>query len=294
MQRACVMLESMTINVELPAAEAEVPGVPWGAVDGIRRLPPGPTRSWRGGSGGSIRYKWAKRCVRKSVPASGWPWYSCQHRSAGLPPPQGQRRLNPSRLKNRRYSSGSPNRCITRADSWISFCQPEGTLPGPAMQAGTGNLSRAVRPRPARLAHRHSRYWIQDRFVGRGNWLDADNVAILDIHILRAGVLAGFLDAELTVERDYLALEAQFLKFSHGLGVRASELDAVIWLDMILAADGRRNPQRTAREQVQGQARTLTGARPAPRHRHPPSWHCSVNCPTQGSPSNPEQTVAQA
>lgn len=33
MQRACVMLESMTINVELPEAEAEVvPGVPWGAV----------------------------------------------------------------------------------------------------------------------------------------------------------------------------------------------------------------------------------------------------------------------
>jgi thermostable 8-oxoguanine DNA glycosylase len=64
------------------------------------------------------------------------------------------------------------------------------------------------------------------------NWLDADDVAILDIHLLRAGVVAGFLDPALTVERHYLDLEAQFLDFSRGLGVRPSELDAVIWLEM--------------------------------------------------------------
>jgi thermostable 8-oxoguanine DNA glycosylase len=64
------------------------------------------------------------------------------------------------------------------------------------------------------------------------NWLDADDVAILDIHLLRAGVLAGFLDHTLTVERHYLEIEGQFLSFSHALGVRPSELDAVIWLEM--------------------------------------------------------------
>ena len=67
------------------------------------------------------------------------------------------------------------------------------------------------------------------------NWLDADDVAILDIHILRAGVVGGFLDPGLTVERNYEALEDQFLAFSAGLGVRASELDAVIWLEMASA-----------------------------------------------------------
>jgi thermostable 8-oxoguanine DNA glycosylase len=65
------------------------------------------------------------------------------------------------------------------------------------------------------------------------NWLDADDVAILDIHILRAGALGGFLDETLTVERDYLDLEAQFLRFSHAIGVRPSELDAVIWFEMM-------------------------------------------------------------
>jgi thermostable 8-oxoguanine DNA glycosylase len=67
------------------------------------------------------------------------------------------------------------------------------------------------------------------------NWLDANDVAILDIHVLRAGIFAGFFDPALTVDRDYLALESQFLAFSDGLGVRASELDAIIWHEMMSA-----------------------------------------------------------
>jgi thermostable 8-oxoguanine DNA glycosylase len=65
------------------------------------------------------------------------------------------------------------------------------------------------------------------------NWLDADDVAILDIHVLRAGLLGGFFREDLTVERHYLWLEEQFIALSHGLGVRASELDAVIWQEMM-------------------------------------------------------------
>lgn len=67
------------------------------------------------------------------------------------------------------------------------------------------------------------------------NWLDADDVAILDIHILRAGLLGGFFPEGLTVERHYLQLEARFLEFSRGLDTKASELDAVIWHEMMSA-----------------------------------------------------------
>lgn len=67
------------------------------------------------------------------------------------------------------------------------------------------------------------------------NWLGADDVAILDIHILRAGQLGRFFKDGLTVDRHYLQLEDQFLAFSHGLGVAASELDAVIWHEMMLS-----------------------------------------------------------
>ncbi len=65
------------------------------------------------------------------------------------------------------------------------------------------------------------------------NWLDADDVAILDIHILRAGQISGFIDQNLKVERHYVEIERQFLDFSRALGVRSSELDAVIWLEMM-------------------------------------------------------------
>lgn len=64
------------------------------------------------------------------------------------------------------------------------------------------------------------------------NWLAADDVAILDIHIVRVGQAMGLFPSNHTVERHYLELEELFLKFSAKLDVRAAELDAVIWYEM--------------------------------------------------------------
>lgn len=64
------------------------------------------------------------------------------------------------------------------------------------------------------------------------NWMDADDVAILDIHIMRVGQAMGLFPSTLTVERDYFELEALFLQFTQALDVRASELDAVVWYEM--------------------------------------------------------------
>lgn len=64
------------------------------------------------------------------------------------------------------------------------------------------------------------------------NWLDADDVAILDIHIYRAGVLGGFFDAETTIEKHYLSLEEKFIALAHSMDVRTSELDALMWYEM--------------------------------------------------------------
>lgn len=69
------------------------------------------------------------------------------------------------------------------------------------------------------------------------NHLGADDVAILDIHILRAGHLGGFFTPGLTVEKHYLQLEDEFLRFSRGLGVRASDLDALVWLQMMSSSN---------------------------------------------------------
>lgn len=64
------------------------------------------------------------------------------------------------------------------------------------------------------------------------NWLDADDVAILDIHIYRAGLLGGFFDDNLTVERHYEKLEDIFVNLANSMHVRTSELDAVMWYEM--------------------------------------------------------------
>jgi thermostable 8-oxoguanine DNA glycosylase len=64
------------------------------------------------------------------------------------------------------------------------------------------------------------------------NWLDADDVAILDIHIYRAGLLGGFFDDKMTVERHYEKLEDIFVKLAESMHVKTSELDAVMWFEM--------------------------------------------------------------
>lgn len=84
------------------------------------------------------------------------------------------------------------------------------------------------------------------------NWLDADDVAILDIHVLRAGALAKFFDENLTVERNYLELEEQFIRFAQAIGARPSELDAIIWFEMMSAP-------RTVTQLMGG---SLAGVRP--------------------------------
>jgi thermostable 8-oxoguanine DNA glycosylase len=64
------------------------------------------------------------------------------------------------------------------------------------------------------------------------NWMDADDIAILDIHIMRVGHAVGIFPMHQTVERHYLELEERFLQFAELLDVRASELDAIIWYEM--------------------------------------------------------------
>lgn len=64
------------------------------------------------------------------------------------------------------------------------------------------------------------------------NWMDSDNVAIIDIHLHRAGLLAGVFDARDRVDHDYFNMERKFLTFANALGVRASLLDGLIWAQM--------------------------------------------------------------
>ena len=93
---------------------------------------------------------------------------------------------------------------------------------------------------PAELTGRALRTWLT-QLPGVGlktasmivrNWQRADDVAILDIHLMRVGQVIGLFPMDMTVERHYVELEERFLALSDALGLRAAELDAAIWHDM--------------------------------------------------------------
>jgi N-glycosylase/DNA lyase len=64
------------------------------------------------------------------------------------------------------------------------------------------------------------------------NWLQSDNVAIIDVHIHRAGLLMGLYNRADTPAKNYFAMERKFLDFSRQIKVKASTLDALIWYEM--------------------------------------------------------------
>lgn len=64
------------------------------------------------------------------------------------------------------------------------------------------------------------------------NWLASDEVAILDIHIYRAGLIAGFFNQAHDVNKHYYEMEGIYLTFAKAIGVRASLLDDVMWKNM--------------------------------------------------------------
>jgi thermostable 8-oxoguanine DNA glycosylase len=64
------------------------------------------------------------------------------------------------------------------------------------------------------------------------NWLGSDQVAIIDIHIHRAGLLAGFYNQKDSPSKNYLSMEERFIKFAQVLEIKASDLDALIWRQM--------------------------------------------------------------
>ncbi|MYF31329.1 MAG: hypothetical protein F4169_21230 [Gammaproteobacteria bacterium] len=61
------------------------------------------------------------------------------------------------------------------------------------------------------------------------NHRGSDAVAIIDVHILRAGRHIGLFPASWQPRQHYVQLESAFLKFAVALDVRASLLDAMIW-----------------------------------------------------------------
>lgn len=257
-QFAAIPCGRLTAQIELPApAEEVLPGLRWGAVDAF------PTPAYwayqvlaRRISGSPLRYKLGDT-LEEEVAA-------CLLGGHGIHAGTGLAFFRWLRVQ------GAFARATSEAELVALLSQPiniDGRMvhyrfvrqKAHYLSCALEQLHRS--PAPA-TSGRALRDWLMEipgigpktaSWVAR-NWLDADDVAILDIHVLRAGAIAGFFGPGLKVERDYRALEEQFLRFSEAIGVRASELDAVIWYEMMSSPSTVRRLLKTDQKDRGGQA----------------------------------------
>lgn len=261
-QCAAILCGRLTAHIELPApAEEVLPGLCWGSVDAF------PTPAYwayqvlaRRISGSQLRYKLGET-LEEEVAAcllgghginagTGLAFFRWLRAQGAFARPTSEAELL-ALLSRPIYIDGRMVRYrFVRQKAHYLSCA----------------LERLRRSSAPTTTGRALRDWLMEipgigpktaSWVAR-NWLDADDVAILDIHVLRAGAIAGFFRPGLKVERDYLALEEQFLRFSEAMGVRASELDAAIWYEMMSSPSTVRRLLETGQED---RSRRASGAR---------------------------------
>lgn len=239
-QQTAIFLETMSISMDFPAADEEVmPGVKWGQIEAF----PSPAY-WafqvlaRRLMNRSVRYRLGST-LKEEVGA-------CLLGGHGIPATVGLAAFRHLQGKGA-FGSCPPDEHELR----IWLMEPlniEGRMVRYRFAAQKAKylalaMKRLVTEDAPLTSGSALRNWLLSSpgigfktasWVAR-NWLDADDVAILDIHIYRAGLLAGFFEPGRTVERDYLHLEERFIAFSRGIGIQASELDAVMWHEMMVS-----------------------------------------------------------
>jgi thermostable 8-oxoguanine DNA glycosylase len=236
-QLAFISVGSTDIQVEFPTPQKEVlPGIPWGNVDGFPTLAYWAYRVFeRRIEHKPIQYKLGKT-LREEVAA-------CLLGGHGIPASMGLATFE--HLKKKGAYTGEVH-SQERLTQWLlEPIEHKGKLSKYRFAKQKAKylhsaLSCLNAEKPPTSSGKGLRDWLL-RIKGIGpktaswvarNWLDADDVAILDIHIYRAGLLAKFFEPEMTVEKNYFELEDKFLKVATALGVSAAELDAVMWYEM--------------------------------------------------------------
>lgn len=235
-QTAAILSKVGAVRLELPSPDLEVlPGVRWGSVDAF------PTPAYwvfqvfhKRLQGGPPQYKLG-RTLAEEVGA-------CLLGGHGIPATVGIAAYE--RLRERgafACETVSEDQLRTWLQEPLQVSGRDVRYRFAAQKANYLSASlAALRKPPAVETGRALRDWLVTlpgiglktaSWVAR-NWLSADDVAILDIHIIRFGQAIGLFPPSMTVEKNYLDLEALFLEFSKRVDVRASELDAVIWYEM--------------------------------------------------------------
>ncbi len=222
--------------LDLPSPDADVlPGVPWGRFDEFFTPAFWRARLWIDGENSVLgNYKLGKN-LREEVAA-------CLLGGFGMPAEVGLaafQRLNDDGLLDGTASAASIEDVLrTPLDirgRKIRYRYPKTKSRFLALAMLRLNSEAAPNSCPRSL-----RNWLMS-FEGIGpktaswitrNVMESDQVAVLDVHILRAGTLMGLFDPSDDVTRDYFRLEDRLVSFATALGVRLSKFDSVLWCYM--------------------------------------------------------------
>jgi len=235
-QSVAVLRGTRLERLDLPSPMAEVVrGVRWGRFDDFFTPAFWVARSWIDGPRSPMAQYAIGRSLREEVAA-------CLLGGHGMPAEVGIAAFR--RLRDRGLLIGVGDRAAIEE----ALCEP--------MEIGGRRVryryprtkaefvASALRKLEAETAPTHSaimlRNWLMT-FSGVGyktaSWITrnvthSDEVAILDIHIVRAGLLMGLFSPDCSVHRDYLEMEEQLVDFAQAAGLRLSTFDSVIWCYM--------------------------------------------------------------
>ena len=223
--------------LQLPAPDAEVvPGVPWGRPEQIFSPAFWAMQAWYDEPIGRFARYRLGHDLKEEVTA-------CILGGFGMPAEMGLLAFN--RIRERGLLQSTPRResqiLEALAEPWkLGGRHVKYRFPKQRGKFVANALTRLEKETPPLANDIAFRDWLTG-FDGIGpktaswitrNHLDSDNVAILDIHVFRAGVLAGVFDSRASVSRSYAALEASLIAFARGLRVRLAILDTMIWCQM--------------------------------------------------------------
>lgn len=102
-----------------------------------------------------------------------------------------------------------------------------------ALEAANAHSMKAIELRTWLMTFRGIGYKTASWIVR--NWLPGSPLAVLDVHVIRAGLRVGLFEMKNRVSRDYLSMERRFVDFAEALSVDTAELDVLIWQQMRFA-----------------------------------------------------------
>lgn len=235
-QSVAVLRGSRVERLDLPSPMAEVvPGVRWGRFEDFFTPAFWVTRSWIDGPGSPMAQYAIGRSLREEVVA-------CLLGGHGMPAEIGVAAFR--RLRDRGLLTGVVDHAAIEealaepmeiGGRRVRYRYPRTKAEFVAsalrrLEEGTAPMNSAVM----------LRNWLMT-FSGIGyktaSWITrnvthSDEVAILDIHVVRAGLLMGLFLPGCSVQRDYLEMEKQLVDFAQAAGLRLSTFDSVIWCYM--------------------------------------------------------------